>query len=146
MLTVVFFLIPSFFHSFISYLMDEQVRIDKWLWAVRLFKTRTLATEECKKGRITIDGISVKPSRVPKPGDIIKVRKNPITYSYKVVGITGKRVGAKLAHEFVLDITPPEELKILEIRQLMSSFDRDRGTGRPTKKDRRDLDRFQDND
>jgi len=146
MLTVVFFLIPSFFHSFISYLMDEQVRIDKWLWAVRLFKTRTLATEECKKGRITIDGISVKPSRVPKPGDIIKVRKNPITYSYKVVGITGKRVGAKLAHEFVLDITPPEELKMLEIRQLMSSFDRDRGTGRPTKKDRRDLDRFQDND
>jgi len=146
MLTVVFFLIPSFFHSFISYLMDEQVRIDKWLWAVRLFKTRTLATEECKKGRITIDGISVKPSRVPKPGDIIKVRKNPITYSYKVVGITGKRVGAKLAHEFVLDITPPEELKMLEIRQLMSSFDRDRGTGRPTKKNRRDLDRFQDND
>ena len=146
MLTVVFFLIPSFFHSFISYLMDEQVRIDKWLWAVRLFKTRTLATEECKKGRITIDGISVKPSRVPKPGDIIKVRKNPITYSYKVVGITGKRVGAKLAHEFVLDITPPEELKILEIRQLMSSFDRDRGTGRPTKKDRRELDRFQDLD
>jgi len=126
--------------------MDQPVRIDKWLWAVRLFKTRTLATEECKKGRVTIDGISVKPSRVPKPGDIIKVRKNPITYSYKVVGITGKRVGAKLAHEFVLDITPPEELKILEIRQLMSSFDRDRGTGRPTKKDRRDLDRFQDID
>ena len=146
MLTVVFFLIPSFFHSFISYLMDEPVRIDKWLWAVRLFKTRTLATEECKKGRVTIDGISVKPSRVPKLGDIIKVRKNPITYSYKVVGITGKRVGAKLAHEFVLDITPPEELKILEIRQLMSSFDRDRGTGLPTKKDRRELDRFQDLD
>ena len=126
--------------------MDEPVRIDKWLWAVRLFKTRTLATEECKKGRVTIEGISVKPSRVPKPGDIIKVRKNPITYSYKVVAITGKRVGAKLAHEFVLDITPPEELKILEIRQQMSTFDRDSGSGRPTKKDRRDLDRFQDQD
>ena len=124
--------------------MDEPVRIDKWLWAVRLFKTRTLATEECKKGRVTIEGISVKPSRVPKPGDIIKIRKNPVTYTYQVVGITGKRVGAKLAHEFVLDITPPEELKILEIRQQMSTFERDRGAGRPTKKDRRDLDRFQD--
>ena len=72
--------------------MEEPVRIDKWLWAVRLFKTRTLATEECKKGRVTIDGVSVKPSRVPKPGDIIKIRKNPVTYSYKVIGITGKRV------------------------------------------------------
>ena len=124
--------------------MDEPVRIDKWLWAVRLFKTRTLATEECKKGRVTIDGITVKPSRIPKPGDIVKVRKNPITYSYKVVAITGKRIGAKLVHEFVLDITPPEELKILEIRQQMNSFERDRGTGRPTKKDRRELDWLQD--
>lgn len=123
--------------------MDEPVRIDKWLWAVRLFKTRTLATEECKKGRVTIDGIAVKPSRIPKPGDIIKVRKNPVTYSYKVIGITGKRVGAKLVTEFCSDITPPEELKILEIRAQMSSFDRDRGTGRPTKKERRDLDRLQ---
>ena len=124
--------------------MEESVRIDKWLWAVRLFKTRSLATEECKKGRITIDGVSVKPSRIPKPGDIIKVRKNPVTYSYKVISITGKRVGAKLVAEFALDITPPEELRILELRQQMSPFERDRGAGRPTKKDRRDLDRLQD--
>jgi len=124
--------------------MDEPVRIDKWLWAVRLFKTRTLATEECKKGRVTIDGVSVKPSRVPKPGDIIKVRKNPVTYSYKVIGLIGKRIGAKLVHEFVEDITPPEELKNLELRLQMGSFERDRGTGRPTKKDRRDIDRLQD--
>jgi ribosome-associated heat shock protein Hsp15 len=123
--------------------MEEPVRIDKWLWAVRLFKTRTLATEECKKGRVTIEGVSVKPSRVPKPGEIIKVRKTPITYSYKVLGLTGKRIGAKLVHEFVLDITPPEELQILEIRKQMGFFERDRGTGRPTKKDRRDLDRLQ---
>ena len=123
--------------------MEEPVRIDKWLWAVRLYKTRTLATEECKKGRVTIDGVSVKPSRVPKPGDIIKVRKNPVTYSYKVVAITGKRVGAKLVSEFLLDITPPEELKILEMRQQMGSFERDRGTVGPTKKDRRDIDRLQ---
>lgn len=124
--------------------MEESVRIDKWLWAVRLFKTRSLATEECKKGRITIDGVSVKPSRVPKPGDIIKIRKNPVTYSYKVIAITGKRVGAKLVAEFALDITPPEELKILELSQQVSPFERDRGAGRPTKKDRRDLDRLQD--
>lgn len=124
--------------------MEEPVRIDKWLWAVRLYKTRSLATEECKKGRVTIDGMSVKPSRVPKPGDIIKVRKNPVTYSYKVIAITGKRVGAKLVEEFALDITPPEELKILEMRQQTASFERDRGTGRPTKKDRRELDRLQD--
>lgn len=123
--------------------MDEPVRIDKWLWAVRLFKTRTLATEECKKGRITIDGVAVKPSRIPKPGEVIKVRKNPVTYSYKVIGITGKRVGAKLVAAFCADITPSEELKILEIRAQMSTFDRDRGTGRPTKKERRDLDRLQ---
>jgi len=124
--------------------MEEAVRIDKWLWAVRLFKTRTLATEECKKGRITIDGVAVKPSRIPKTGDIIKIRKNTVTYTYKVVGITGKRVGPKLVQDFLLDMTPPEELKILEIRQQMNSFERDRGTGRPTKKDRRDLDRLQD--
>ena len=124
--------------------MDEPVRIDKWLWAVRLFHTRTLATEECKKGRITIDGISVKPSRIPKIGDIIKIRKNPVTYSYRVIGLIGKRVGAKLAPDYVEDITPPEELKILEIRAQMNTFERDRGTGRPTKNDRRDLDKLQD--
>ena len=124
--------------------MEEPVRIDKWLWAVRLFKTRTLATEECRKGRITIDGVAVKPSRIPKIGDIIKVRKNPVTYSYKVIGIIGKRVGAKLVQEFAIDITPPEELKNLEIKQQMGSMERDRGSGRPTKKDRRDLNRLQD--
>ena len=124
--------------------MDEPVRIDKWLWAVRLFKTRALATEECKKGHVTIGGISIKPSRVPRPGEIIKVRKNPVTYSYRVIGLVGKRIGAKLVHEYVEDITPPEELKILEMRQQMPNFERDRGAGRPTKKDRRDLDRVQD--
>ena len=124
--------------------MEEPVRIDKWLWAVRLFKTRTLATEECRKGRITIDGVAVKPSRIPKIGDIIKVRKNPVTYSYKIIGIIGKRVGAKLVQEFAVDITPPEELKNLEIKQQMGSMERDRGSGRPTKKDRRYLNRLQD--
>ncbi len=126
--------------------MDELVRIDKWLWAVRLFKTRTLATEECKKGRVTIDGMAVKPSRVPKIGEVIKVRKSPVTYSYKVVDLIGKRVGAKLVGLYVLDITPPEELHILEVRKQMGFFERDKGAGRPTKKDRRDLERLQEYD
>jgi ribosome-associated heat shock protein Hsp15 len=126
--------------------MDELVRIDKWLWAVRLFKTRTLATEECKKGRVTIDGMAVKPSRVPKIGEVIKVRKSPVTYSYKVVDLIGKRVGAKLIGLYVLDITPPEELHILEVRKQMGFFERDKGAGRPTKKDRRDLERLQEYD
>ena len=120
--------------------MEEAVRIDKWLWAVRLFKSRSLATEECKKGHIIIDGISVKPSRIPKVGDVIQVKKNPVTFSYKVIGILGKRVSAQLAAAYVEDVTPPEVLKVLEIRKQMSNFERDRGTGRPTKKDRRDID------
>ena len=122
--------------------MEEAVRIDKWLWAVRLFKSRSIATEECKKGHITIDGISVKPSRIPKVGDVIQVRKNPVTYSYRVIVIVGKRVSAKLVPEFMEDITANEVLEVLEIRKQMSNFDRDRGAGRPTKKDRRDIDIF----
>ena len=122
--------------------MEEAVRIDKWLWAVRLFKSRSLATEECKKGHIIIDGISVKPSRIPKVGDVIHVRKNPVTFSYKVLGILGKRVGAQLVSAYMEDVTPPEVLKVLEIRKQMSNFDRDRGAGRPTKKDRRDIDQL----
>lgn len=122
--------------------MEEPVRIDKWLWAVRLFKSRSLATEECKKGHVMIDGISVKPSRIPKIGDTVQVRKNPVIYSYKVIGLIGKRVNAKLVSMYVEDITPPEVLEILEIRKKMSQFDRDRGAGRPTKKERRDLGRL----
>lgn len=89
-----------------------------------------------------MDGISLKPLRIPKVGDVIQVRKNPVTYSYRVIGIVGKRVSAKLVPEFMEDITPPEVLEVLEIRKQMSNFDRDRGTGRPTKKDRRDIDFF----
>jgi len=122
--------------------MEEPVRIDKWLWAVRLFKSRSLATEECKKGHVIIDGIAVKPSRVPKIGEVVQVRKNPVIFSYKVVGLVGKRVSAKLVPEYMEDVTPPEVLEVLEIRKQMSHFDRDRGTGRPTKKERRDLDQM----
>jgi ribosome-associated heat shock protein Hsp15 len=122
--------------------MEEPVRIDKWLWAVRLFKSRSLATEECKKGHVIIDSISIKPSHILKIGDVVQVRKNPVIYSYEVVGLIGKRVSAKLVPAYMKDITPPEVIEILEIRKKMSQFDRDRGAGRPTKKERRDLDRL----
>jgi ribosome-associated heat shock protein Hsp15 len=121
---------------------EEDIRKDKWLWAVRLFKSRSIATEECKKGHVMIGGISVKPSRVPKVGDIIQVRKNPVVFSYKVKGLVGKRLNAKLVSEYMEDVTPPEVLQVLEIRKQMSQFDRDRGSGRPTKKERRDLDQM----
>jgi ribosome-associated heat shock protein Hsp15 len=121
---------------------DEDIRIDKWLWAVRLFKSRSLATDECRKGHIMIDGIAVKPSRVPKIGDVVQVRKNPVVFSYKIKGLVGKRLNAKLVSEYMEDVTPPEVLQVLEIRKQMSQFDRDRGAGRPTKKERRDLDQL----
>jgi ribosome-associated heat shock protein Hsp15 len=126
--------------------MENLVRIDKWLWAVRFFKTRSSATEACKKGRVMIGDIPVKPSRMIKVGDIIKIRKPPVTYTYKVLQLSEKRMGAKLVNDFVLDMTPEEELKILEIQKNMTWLKRDPGTGRPTKKERRDLDNFFEND
>jgi len=122
--------------------MSDPVRVDKWLWAVRVFKTRSMATDAVKKGRVFIDDMAVKPSRVVKIGDIIKVRKSPVTYSYKVLQLAGKRMGAKLVGEYMEDVTPKEELEVLEIQKHMGWFQRERGTGRPTKKDRRDLDDF----
>ena len=122
--------------------MDSNVRIDKWLWAVRLYKTRSLATEECRKGRVMIDGIPAKPSREVKIGDKIQIRRPPITRTYEVLNISEKRMAAKLVEGFMRDITPPEELEILEMQKHMGWFQRDKGTGRPTKKERRDLDDF----
>ena len=121
--------------------MDELIRIDKFLWSVRVYATRSQATEECKKGRITIGGVTVKAARVVKAGDVILVRKNPVTYSYRVLELLGKRVGAKLVAQYVEDITPPEELQKLDDTNGGALFSRDRGAGRPTKKDRRDIGR-----
>jgi ribosome-associated heat shock protein Hsp15 len=126
--------------------MESQVRIDKWLWAVRFFKTRSSATEACKKGRVMIGDIQVKPSRMIKAGDMIKIRKPPVTYRYKVLQLSEKRMGAKLVSDFVLDMTPESELQILEIQKNMTWLKRDPGTGRPTKKERRDLDNFFESD
>ena len=122
--------------------MSAGVRIDKWLWAVRIYKTRSQATEACRKGQVFIDELSVKASREVHVGEIVKVRKPPISRSFKVLELTEKRMGAKLVYEFLEDVTPPEELELLEMQKHMRWSERDKGTGRPTKKDRRDLDEF----
>ena len=126
--------------------MGNEVRIDKWLWAVRLYKTRSLASEACKKGRVMISNMPVKSSRNLKIGDIIQVKKSPVTYTYKVLQLTESRMGAKMVSEYMLDMTSSEELEILKIQKNMSWFKRDPGTGRPTKKERRDLDNFFENE
>lgn len=124
--------------------MKEEIRIDKWLWAVRLYKTRTLAGDECKRGRVMINGATLKPSRTVKVGDIVDVIKPPVTYSYKVLQIADKRMGAKLVPDFLKDITTDAQKEVLEMHKLSFALGRDRGTGRPTKRDRRDIDKLMD--
>jgi ribosome-associated heat shock protein Hsp15 len=123
---------------------SEEIRIDKFLWAVRLFKTRSQASEACRKGWIKVTNIEVKPSRVVKVGDIIDVKQNPIFRKIKVLKLLHNRVGAKLVTGFIEDITPTEELKKLELIKEGNAIIRDRGTGRPTKKQRRDIDQHLD--
>lgn len=124
----------------------NEVRIDKWLWAVRIFKTRTVAAEACKKGRIMIGGVTIKPSRMIKAGEVIQVRKPPITFSFKVVALADKRMGAKLVPDFMENVTTPDQYEILEMNKISGFVDRARGMGRPTKKDRRELEQFTDPD
>ena len=119
-----------------------EARIDKWMWAARIFKTRTIAAEACKKGRVSINGAQAKPARTVKPGDVVQVKKAPITYSFKVLQAIEKRVGAKLVPEIMENVTTPEQYELLEMSRISGFIDRARGTGRPTKKDRRDLDDF----
>ena len=120
----------------------SEVRIDKWMWATRLFKTRTIAAEACKKNRISIGGVNVKPSRMIKVGDIIQIRKPPIIFSFKVLALSENRMGAKLVPQFLENVTPPEQYEILEMNKISGFVDRAHGLGRPTKKERRDLDQF----
>lgn len=120
-----------------------EARIDKWLWAVRLYKTRSMATDACKKGQITMNGLPMKPSKSIKEGDIINVRKPPVTYTFKVLQAIENRVGAKLVPEMLENLTPKEQYEILEMNKISGFINRARGTGRPTKKDRRELDDFQ---
>ena len=123
--------------------MAKSVRIDKYLWAVRIYKTRSLATEACKKGKVSVDDMPAKPSRTVTAGDVIEVKKMPVLYSYKVLEPIEKRIGAKIVDQFVENVTPEEELHKLEMKD--DFFVKgDRGAGRPTKKERRLLDDIQD--
>ena len=119
-----------------------EVRIDKWLWAVRLYKTRSLATEACKKGKVLIQNVAVKPSRTVKVGEIVQVRQNPVVYSFKVIALAQNRMNAKLVPGFMENVTTPDQLELIELAKIAAQSGRARGTGRPTKKERRDLDDF----
>lgn len=120
----------------------SEARIDKWLWAARIFKTRTIAADACKNGRVTVDGVNVKPSRMVKEGETVSVRKPPVTFSFKVLKTIEQRVGAKLLPEIYENVTPQDQYELLEMNRISGFVDRARGTGRPTKKDRRAMDAF----
>ncbi len=122
-------------------LIDKQIRVDKWLWAVRIYKTRNQATEACKKGRILIREQPVKPSRVLRINDIVQVKRPPVIYSYKVTGLLAKRLSARLVKDYVENITPESELQKLKVKETFF-ISRDKGSGRPTKKERRTMDKL----
>lgn len=122
--------------------VSAEARLDKWLWAARIYKTRTLAADACKNGRITINGAQAKPSRTVKAGDKVGVKKPPVIYTFRVIQPIEKRVGAKLLPEILENITDPSQLEVLEMSKISGFIGRAKGTGRPTKKDRRALDEF----
>lgn len=119
-----------------------EARLDKWLWAARIFKTRSIAADACKNGRVMIDGVKMKPARMVKEGDVIQVRKPPVTYSFKILKAIQNRVGAKFVPEVLENVTSTDQYELLEMNRISGFVGRARGTGRPTKKDRRDLDDF----
>lgn len=127
--------------------MKEEVRIDKWMWATRIFKTRTIATDACRKGRVTVGSDTAnaplaKPSRTIKVGDVINVRKPPVTYSFRVLALAENRMGAKLVPNFLENITPQSQLDLLEVVKIAGFVDRRKGLGRPTKREGRELSKF----
>lgn len=117
-------------------------RFDKYIWSVRLAKTRSQATELISKSKIKLNNVQVKSSREPKVGDTIQISKNTAIYSYKIIQLLDKRVGAKLVEEYIIDITPEEEKEKYRLYSLTQSVYRENGTGKPTKKDRRDINDF----
>lgn len=121
---------------------NTEARIDKWLWAARIFKTRSIAATACKKGQVSMGGTQLKASRMVKAGDVIDVRKAPITYSFRILQPIERRVGAKLIPEILENITPPDQYELLEMSKISGFVGRAKGTGRPTKKERRSLDDF----
>jgi ribosome-associated heat shock protein Hsp15 len=124
--------------------MADTARIDKWLWAARIFKTRSIAADACKNSRVTIGGQNVKPSHTVKVGEVVSVKKPPIVYSFKILKTIEQRVGAKLIPEIYENVTDPKQYELLEMSRICGFVDRARGTGRPTKKERRALDAFVD--
>lgn len=122
----------------------KDIRIDKFLWSVRLYKTRSIASDECRKGRIYINSVQVKPSRTVLKNELITVKKPPVNYLYKVIEPIENRVGAKLVPDFIEDLTPECEKAKLDVKQAGGIIYRDKGTGRPTKKERRLIDRMKD--
>lgn len=120
----------------------NEVRIDKWMWATRIFKTRSIAADACKKNRIAINGVTIKPSRMIKVGEVIQVRKPPVTYSFKVLALTERRMGAKLVPEYLENVTTPDQYELMEMNKISGFVNRAKGLGRPTKKDRRELENF----
>lgn len=124
--------------------MADTARIDKWLWAARIFKTRSIAADACKNSRVTIGGQNVKPSHTVKAGEVVSVKKPPIVYSFKILKTIEQRVGAKLIPEIYENVTDPKQYELLEMSRISGFVDRARGTGRPTKKERRALDAFVD--
>jgi ribosome-associated heat shock protein Hsp15 len=120
----------------------SEARIDKWLWAARIFKTRSIAADACKNGRVMVGGTTVKPSRMVKEGETVSVRKQPVTYSFKILKTIEQRVGAKLLPEIYENVTTADQYELLEMNRISGFVDRARGTGRPTKKDRRAMDAF----
>jgi len=123
---------------------NNNIRIDKFLWAVRIFKTRSIASEACRKGKIIINAIQVKPSRIITANETIFVKKLPVTYCYTITEPIENRVSAKLVHLYINDITPESEKAKIINRELAGFAYREKGTGRPTKKDRRNIDRLKD--
>ena len=121
--------------------MDE-IRIDKWLWDVRLYKTRSMAADACHKGRVTISDMPVKASRPIKVGEIVEVKKNPVVYRYRILGIPKSRVSAKRVPEYLEDLTPEQEILKIDLMRADINGRRDPGTGRPTKRDRREIEEF----
>ena len=122
----------------------NEARIDKWLWAARIFKTRSIAADACKNGRVTFNGMNMKPSRTIKEGDVVSVKKPPVTYSFKVLKAIEQRVGAKLLPEIYENVTDPKQYELLQMSRISGFIDRAHGTGRPTKKERRAVDAFVD--
>lgn len=122
--------------------MADQQRVDKWLWATRVFKTRSIAANACKKGRISLNGRTLKPASMISVGDVLNVRKPPMTFSFEVLALLNNRVGPKLVENYLRNVTPKSEYEVLELQKIAGNIGRQKGKGRPTKKERRDLEQF----